>query len=341
MRIAQIAPLFEAVPPLRYGGTERVVHWLTEALVAGGHDVTLFASGDSRTSAKLAPMRPRAERFQRNFEVNNAPYAAMIEHVARRVNEFDILHFHIDFHPMSVMSRQPTPFLTTLHGRLDQDWVPGIYRLFPDAPLVSISDNHRTPLPGQNWLATVLHGMPRDLLRPAPGAHDYFAFLGRISPEKGIVDAIRIAHATGIKLKIAAKIGEEDALFYDQVIRPLIDGDRVEYIGEIDDTTKAAFLSGAKAMLFPIDWPEPFGLVMIEAMACGCPIIAYPNGSVPEVIEHGLTGFIVPNVAAAIAACAKLDTLDRTKVRARFDQRWTSDRMAADYLGLYQRLIDR
>ncbi len=341
MRIAQIAPLFEAVPPLRYGGTERVVHWLTEALVASGHDVTLFASGDSRTSAQLAPMRPHAERFQRNFEVNNAPYAAMIEHVARRASEFDILHFHIDFHPMSVMSRQATPFLTTLHGRLDQDWVPGIYRLFPNAPLVSISDNHRKPLPGQNWLATVLHGMPRDLLRPEPGAHDYFAFLGRISPEKGIVDAIRIAHATGITLKIAAKIGEEDALFYEQVVRPLIDGNRVEYIGEIDDTTKAGFLSGAKAMLFPIDWPEPFGLVMIEAMACGCPVIAYPNGSVPEVIEDGLTGFIVPDVAAAIAACGRLDTLDRTKVRARFDQRWTSDRMAADYLGLYQRLIDR
>ena len=341
MRIAQIAPLFEAVPPLRYGGTERVVHWLTEALVAGGHDVTLFATGDSRTSATLAPMRAQAERFQRNFEINNAPYAAMIEQVARRAHEFDVLHFHIDFHPFSVMSRQQTPFLTTLHGRLDQDWVPGIYGLFPNAPLVSISDNHRKPLLGQNWLATVLHGMPRDLLRPESGAHDYVAFLGRISPEKGIVDAIRIAHASGVKLKIAAKVGEEDALFYEQVIRPLIDGERVEYIGEIDDTTKSGFLSGAKAMLFPIDWPEPFGLVMIEAMACGCPVIAYPNGSVPEVIEDGLTGFIVADVAEAVAACARLGTLDRARVRQRFEQRWTSERMATDYLALYQRLIDR
>jgi glycosyltransferase involved in cell wall biosynthesis len=340
MRIAQIAPLFEAVPPLRYGGTERVVHWLTEALVADGHDVTLFASADSQTAATLAPMRAHAERFQRNFEVNNAPYAAMIEQVARRAAEFDVLHFHIDFHPFSLMSRQPVPFLTTLHGRLDQDWVPGIYGLFPQAPLVSISDSHRRPLPDQNWLATVLHGMPRDLLRPVPGAHDYFAFLGRISPEKGILDAIHIAHATGTKLKIAAKVGEEDALFYEHTIRPLIDGTQIEYIGEIDDSQKAGFLSGARAMLFPIAWPEPFGLVMIEAMACGCPVIAYPNGSVPEVIEDGLTGFIATDVATAVTACARLDTLDRAKVRQRFEQRWTSERMAGDYIALYQRLID-
>jgi len=339
MRIAQIAPLFEAVPPLRYGGTERVVHWLTEALVGAGHDVTLFATGDSRTSATLVPVRAQAERFQRNFEVNNAPYARMIELVARQAADFDVLHFHIDFHPFSVMSRQTTPFLTTLHGRLDQPWVDQIYGLFPDVPLVSISDNHRRPLPGQNWLGTVLHGMPRDLLRPTSDGGDYFAFLGRISPEKGIVDAIRIAHATGVPLKIAAKVGEEDAEFYHHVVKPLIDGAAVDYIGEIDDDQKADFLSNARAMLFPIDWPEPFGLVMIEAMACGCPVIAYPKGSVPEVIEDGLTGFIVPDVAGAIAACAKLDQLPRAQVRGRFEQRWTSERMAADYLRLYDGLI--
>ena len=339
MRIAQIAPLFEAVPPLRYGGTERVVHWLTEALVAAGHEVTLFATGDSRTNAKLVPVRAKAERFQRNFEVNNAPYARMIELVARQAAEFDVLHCHIDFHPFSVLSRQPTPFLTTLHGRLDQPWVDQIYGLFPEVPLVSISNSHRRPLPGQNWLGTVLHGMPRDLLRPTANGGDYFAFLGRISPEKGIVDAIRIADATGIPLKIAAKIGEEDMEFYTEVVRPLIDGYNIEYIGEIDDSQKADFLSNARAMLFPIDWPEPFGLVMIEAMACGCPVIAYPNGSVPEVIEDGLTGFVVPDLKAAIAACGRLDSLYRGRVRARFEQRWTSERMAADYVRLYEGLI--
>ena len=339
MRIAQIAPLFEAVPPLRYGGTERVMHWLTEALVGLGHDVTLFATGDSHTSATLVPMRARAERFQRNFEVNNAPYARMIELVARQAHDFDVLHFHIDFHPFSLMSRQVIPFLTTLHGRLDQPWVPEIYGLFPHAPLVSISDSHRRPLPGQNWLGTVLHGMPRNLLRPTDATPSYFAFLGRISPEKGILDAIRIARATGIKLKIAAKIGEEDADFHAREVAPLIDGTHIEYIGEIDDRAKADFLSGAHAMLFPIAWPEPFGLVMIEAMACGCPTIAYPAGSVPEVIEHGLTGFIVADLAEAVAAAANLPTLDRARVRERFEQRWTSERMAQDYLRLYQNLI--
>ena len=339
MRIAQIAPLFEAVPPRHYGGTERVVHWLTEALVAMGHDVTLFATGDSRTAGKLFPVRAKAERFQRNFEINNAPYAKMIELVARHAADFDVLHFHIDFHPFSVMSRQSTPFLTTLHGRLDQPWVQEIYRLFPQVPLVSISDNHRAALPGQNWLGTVLHGMPSDLLRPTDARPDYFAFLGRISPEKGILDAIHIAHTTGIKLKIAAKVGEEDADFYEQIVRPLLDGTRVEYIGEIDDGAKAEFLSGAHALLFPINWPEPFGLVMIEAMACGCPVIAYPNGSVPEVIEHGRTGFIVGNVEAAVAACGRLGELDRTAVRARFEQRWTAERMATDYISLYRGLI--
>lgn len=344
MRIAQIAPLFESVPPLRYGGTERVVHWLTESLVALGHDVTLFATGDSRTSAKLVPTRDAAARFVRNFEVNNAPYARMIELVRRQAHEFDILHFHIDFHPFSVFTRQPTPFLTTLHGRLDQDWVAPTYGLFPTAPLVSISDSQRAPAPGLPYAATILHGMPRDLLAPLPGTLEaqggYLAFLGRISPEKGIVDAIRIARAAGLPLKVAAKIGEEDLPFHEEIVAPLLAEPGIEFVGEIDDTHKPAFLSGARALLFPIAWPEPFGLVMIEAMACGCPVIAYRRGSVPEVVEHGRTGFIVANVAEAVAALERLSDLPRAAIRARFEQRWTGRRMADDYLALYQRLIE-
>ncbi len=343
MRIAQIAPLFESVPPLRYGGTERVVHWLTELLVAMGHDVTLFATGDSRTSARLVPVRDAAARFVRNFEVNNAPYVRMIETVRRAAQEFDVLHFHIDFHPFPVFTRQPTPFLTTLHGRLDQDWVPGVYGMFPDAPLVSISESQRQPAPHLAWAATILHGMPAELLKPmapagAGGAPEYFAFLGRISPEKGVVEAIRIARACGVKLKIAAKIGEEDLPFHEAVVAPLLDGPGVEFVGEIDDTHKPAFLSGAKALLFPIAWPEPFGLVMIEAMACGCPVVAFRRGSVPEVIEDGLTGFIVDDVDGAVAACNRLGEMDRFAVRRRFEERWTARRMAEDYLVLYRRL---
>ena len=339
MRIAQIAPLFESVPPARYGGTERVVHWLTEELVGLGHEVTLFATGDSRTSAELVAVRERAERFARNFEYNAAPYARMLELVMQQAGRFDVLHFHIDFHPFSLFSRQPVPFVTTLHGRLDQGWVPQIYDLFPAVPLVSISERQRAPMPHLNFAATILHGMPRELLRPVPAGQDYLAFLGRISPEKGIEPAIRIAAASGMKLKVAAKIGEEDAPYYEEVIRPLMHGEGVEFIGEIGDDQKPEFLSGARALLFPIAWPEPFGLVMIEAMACGCPVVAFRQGSVPEVIEEGRTGFIVDDVPGAVAACGRLDGIDRTAVRARFEERWTARRMAEDYLALYARLI--
>ena len=340
MRIAQIAPLFESVPPRRYGGTERVVYWLTEELVAMGHAVTLFATGDSTTSAELVPVRAHAARFVPNFERNNAPYARMLELVRRRAHEFDVLHFHIDFHPFPLFTRQPTPFVNTLHGRLDQDWVAEIYDLFPTVPLVSVSDSQRRPMPRLNWAATVLHGMPPALLTPQPtGPRDYFAFLGRISPEKGIESAIRIAVAAGARLKVAAKIGEEDIQYHRDVVAPLLHGGSVEFLGEIDDSQKPAFLSGARALLFPIDWPEPFGLVMIEAMACGCPIIAFGRGSVPEVVEDGLTGYVVGDVAEAVAACARVDALDRAAVRRRFEQRWTSRRMADDYVALYDRLI--
>lgn len=338
MKIAQIAPLFETVPPRRYGGTERVVHWLTEELVALGHDVTLFAAGDSRTSAKLVPARDRAARFVPNFEVNGAPYMRLLEMVRRAAAEFDVLHFHIDFWPLPLFSRQSTPFLTTLHGRMDQDWVPGIYGMFPGAHLVSISDAQRSPAPGLGWLATVLHGMPRDLLRPLPQRPGYLAFLGRMSPEKGIADALDIARAAGLPLRIAAKIGEEDRAWYEAEIAPRLAEPGVEYIGEIEDGQKSEFLSGAIAVLLPIAWPEPFGLVMIEAMACGCPTIAYRRGSVPEVLEEGVTGCIVENALEAAAAIPRAAAMDRAAIRAEFERRWTARRMAGEYVSLYQRL---
>ncbi|MDE2008150.1 MAG: glycosyltransferase family 4 protein [Rhodospirillales bacterium] len=338
MRIAQIAPLFETVPPRRYGGTERVVHWLTEELVALGHDVTLFAAGGSHTTARLVPVREKAARFQPNFEVNGAPYMRMLELVRRAAGEFDVLHFHVDFWSLPLFSRQPTPFLTTLHGRMDQDWVRDIYGLFPEAHLVSISNSQRAPAPELGWLATVLHGMPRDTLRPLPATPGYLAFLGRMSPEKGIADALDIARAAGMRLKIAAKIGEEDRAWYEAVIAPRLAGPGVEYIGEIEDGQKSEFLSAAAAVLLPIAWPEPFGLVMIEAMACGCPVIAYRRGSVPEVLDEGETGFIVENVEQAVAAIPRALALDRAAIRLVFERRWTARRMAEEYLGLYARL---
>jgi glycosyltransferase involved in cell wall biosynthesis len=341
MRIAQIAPLFEAVPPKLYGGTERVVYSLTEELVAMGHDVTLFASGDSITSARLAPMRDQAIRLDPSVKDWIAYYMRMMELVYRRASEFDVLHFHTDYFPLSLFSRQPTPFLTTLHGRLDLPEFKEVYETFPDAPFVSISDYQRRPIPGLNWVRTVLHGMPAELLRPQPLPQTYFAFLGRVSAEKGLDKAIRISAAAGVPLKVAAKVDAADRTYYDNEIAPMIAANpHVEFIGEINDAQKPAFLSGAKALLFPIDWPEPFGLVMIEAMACGTPVIAFNRGSVPEVIDHGVTGFIVPDEAAAITAIGNLDRLDRRAVRAQFDRRFTARRMAEDYLDVYAELIE-
>ncbi|MDE2581298.1 MAG: glycosyltransferase family 4 protein [Rhodospirillales bacterium] len=340
MRIAQIAPLFEAVPPKLYGGTERVVYSLTEELVAMGHDVTLFASGDSITSATLAPMRDQAIRLDPSVKDWIAYYMRMMELVYRRADEFDVLHFHTDYFPLSLFSRQRTPFVTTLHGRLDLPEFKEVYETFPDAPFVSISDHQRRPIPGLNWVRTVLHGMPARLLTPQPMAQQYFAFLGRVSPEKGLDKAIRIAAAAGVRLRIAAKVDNADRAYYEQEIAPLIAASpHVEFIGEINDAQKPEFLSGARALLFPIDWPEPFGLVMIESMACGTPVIAFNRGSVPEVIDHGLTGFIVPDEAAAVAAIGSLDKLDRRAVRAQFDRRFTARRMAEDYLDVYEELI--
>ncbi|MBN8872241.1 MAG: glycosyltransferase family 4 protein [Rhodospirillales bacterium] len=341
MRIAQISPLFEAVPPKLYGGTERVVYSLTEELVAMGHDVTLFASGDSITSATLAPMRDQAIRLDPSVKDWVALYNRMVELIYRRKDEFDVLHFHIDYFPLSLFSRQRVPFLTTLHGRLDLPEFKEVYETFPDAPFVSISNSQRKPIPRLNWVRTVLHGMPANLLTPQPAKQDYVAVLGRVSPEKGVDKAIRIAARAGLKLKIAAKVDNADREYYETVVRPLIEQhDNVEFIGEINDAQKPEFLSGAHALLFPIDWPEPFGLVMIEAMACGTPVIAFNRGSVPEVIDHGVTGFIVESEDAAVAAIDRLGELDRAAVRATFDRRFTSRRMAEDYLDVYRELSE-
>ena len=338
MRIAQIAPLTEAVPPRLYGGTERVVSYLTEELVRMGHDVTLFASGDSVTSARLHPAWPMALRFDADLRDLQAPHMLMLETVYEHASEFDVLHFHMDYFPFSLFSRQRTPFVTTLHGRLDLAELNPIFERFSAVPVVSISDAQRRPQPRANFVRTIYHGMPLDLLRPKPLKPSYLAFLGRISPEKAPERAIRIARRAGIPLKMAAKVDRVDEAYYCERVRPRIDGRHVELVGEIGDADKAEFLSGAIALLTPIDWPEPFGLVMIEAMACGTPVIAFNRGSVPEIVDHGLTGFIVHNEATAVEAVAKAATLPRNAIRRRFEDRYSAARMAEEYLELYAAL---
>ena len=340
MHIAQIAPLTESVPPKLYGGTERVVHWLTEELVALGHNVTLFASGDSRTSAKLQAFWPKALRLDGSIRDPNALHMLMLERVRQQADEFDFLHFHLDYYPFSLFSRQATPFVTTLHGRLDLPEHQPVFSAFSAVPVVSISNSQRRPVPQAGWVRTIHHGLPEKLLTPLPMEPQYFAFLGRIAPEKGIDRAIRIARQSGIPLKIAAKVDNVDREYYEAKIRPLIDGTNIEYIGEITDDQKAPFLSAAIALLVPIDWPEPFGLVMIEAMACGTPVIAFNRGSVPEIIEDGLTGFIVEDEKGAIGVTYRLSELSRTAIRRRFEQRFTARRMAQDYLAVYRSLMD-
>jgi glycosyltransferase involved in cell wall biosynthesis len=342
MRIAQVAPLTEAVPPKLYGGTERVVHWLTEELVALGNDVTLFASGDSQTSAKLDSTWPRALRLDGSVRDPNALHMVMLERVRQKCDdeEFDFLHFHLDYYPFSLFYRQPTPYMTTLHGRLDLPELQPVFTAFSDVPVISISDAQRRPAPQANWIRTIHHGLPEKLLTPRPITPGYLAVLGRIAPEKGVDRAIRIAIRCGIPLKIAAKIDRADQDYYDEVIRPLMDHPLVDYIGEIGDHEKSDFLSGAIGLLVPIDWPEPFGLVMIEAMACGTPVIAYNRGSVPEVIDVGITGFIVEDEMSAIAAVNKLSELNRNVVRKQFEARFTARRMALDYLAAYRSLTE-
>src|ERR1700677_1077622 len=318
MRIAQVAPLTEAVPPKLYGGTERVVHWLTEELVTLGNDVTLFASGDSQTSAKLDATWPRALRLDGSVRDPNALHMVMLERVRRKCDdeEFDFLPFHLDYYPLSLFHRQPTPFVTTLHGRLDLPEHQPVFTTFSSLPVISISNAQRRPVPQANWVRTIYHGLPEKLLMPQPVTPGYLAVLGPIAPEKGVDRAIKIALRCGIPLKIAAKVDRADQEYYDEFVRPLIEGSSlVEYIGEIGDHEEPNFLSGAIGLLLPIDWPEPFGLVMIEAMACGTPVIAYNRGSVPEIIDEGLTGFIVEDENSAVIAVDRLAGLDRTAVR--------------------------
>ncbi|CAG7598732.1 glycosyltransferase family 4 protein [Candidatus Vallotia tarda] len=340
MRIAQIAPLHEAVPPKLYGGTERVVSYLTEALVELGHSVTLFASGDSKTSAKLDAVWPQALRLDPLIRDTMAPHMLLLEQVWRRSKEFDVLHFHIDYYPFSLFSRQLIPYLTTLHGRLDLPELQPLFNIFQNVRVVSISDNQRNPLPQANWLSTVYHGLPIDLLMPCTDIKpSYLAFLGRISPEKRLDTAIRIAQQCAMKIKIVAKLDKSDRTYYEEQIKPLMSLPHVEYIGEISETEKAKFLSGAHALLFPIDWPEPFGLVMIEAMACGTPVIAFKCGSVPEVIENGVSGFVVEDELSAVVAVNQLHTLSRAGVRAAFEARFTSKIMAQHYVHVYEKLL--
>ena len=342
MRIAQVAPLTEAVPPKLYGGTERVVHWLTEELVALGHDVTLFASGDSQTSARLDATWPKALRLDGAVRDPNALHMVMLERVRRKCDdeEFDFLNFHLDYYPFSLFSRQPTPFLTTLHGRLDLPEHQPVFNTFSSIPVISISNAQRRPVPQARWLRTIYHGLPEKLLTPRPIKPGYLAVLGRIAPEKGVDRAIKIAVRCGIPIKIAAKVDRADQDYYDEFIRPMMDHPLVEYVGEISDREKPDFLSGAIGLLLPIDWPEPFGLVMIEAMACGTPVIAYNRGSVAEIVEDGRTGFIVEDEISAVAAVDRLTSLDRAIVRREFEARFTARRMALDYLDAYRELIE-
>jgi glycosyltransferase involved in cell wall biosynthesis len=338
MRIAQIAPLTEAVPPKLYGGTERVVSFLTEELVEMGHEVTLFASGDSITKATLEAVWPKALRLDTGIRDTMAPQILLLETVYEMAQQFDILHFHMDYFPASLFARQNVPFITTLHGRLDLPELKPVYAGLPEQNLISISDSQRLPLPEGNFIATVHHGLPRTLLMPSPITPSYVAFLGRICPEKRPDRAIRIAHAAGEILKLAAKVDRADESYFNDVIAPML-GHGAELVGEINDAAKSSFLSGAKALLMPIDWPEPFGLVMIEAMACGTPVIAYNHGSVPEIIEDGVTGFIVEDEVEAVAALQRIDTLDRKVIRARFEARFAARRMAEDYVEVYESLL--
>jgi glycosyltransferase involved in cell wall biosynthesis len=338
VRIAQIAPLAEAVPPKLYGGTERVIWWLTEALVDLGHDVTLYASGDSVTSARLVAGAPTGLRLA-GINDHVASLLAMLERVRQDADRYDVLHFHLDFLHFPTFRHLAGKSLTTLHGRQDlPDFAPA-FRAFREMRLVSISDDQRGPIDEARFAGTVHHGLPRSLIPFSAAGGDYLAFIGRISPEKRPDRAIEIARRAGMKLKIAAKVDRADAAYFESEIEPLLDDPLIEFVGEIGDADKPAFLGGARALLFPIDWPEPFGLVMIEAMAAGTPVVAWRCGSTGEVIEHGRSGFLVDTVDEAVAAVAQAGRLDRGQVRAAFEQRFTADRMARDYVGLYERLI--
>ena len=316
-----------------------MVAWLVDELIELGHDVTLFASGDSHTRAKLVAAWPRSLRLGRPRSDPMAAHMSLIEAVAQRARDFDLIHFHIDWMQLPLFSRMQVPFLTTFHGRLDLPGLSSVVRQFPNAPFVSISEHQRQPLPEANWLGTIHHGLPPESLQPQFEPGTYLAFLGRLTADKGPETAIEIAQGCGLPLRIAAKIPRGERGYYKDRLAPRIDGERVRLVGEVNDAAKSDFLGGALALLFPIDWPEPFGLVMIEAMACGTPVIAYRQGSVPEVIEDGVTGFIVESPEAAVAAVKRLPELDRKTIRARFEARFTVRRMAEAYIGHYERLL--
>ena len=340
MRIAQVAPLYESVPPRLYGGTERVVAYLTDALVDLGHDITLFASAEAATRGRLVPCRDQAIRLDPDLKSDLAAHLAMLERLRWQADAFDIIHFHLDLLQFPIFHGLAERTVTTLHGRLDLKDLPPVYACFPTFPLVSISDDQRAPLPGANWVGTVHHGLPAHLLpfTPVP-AGGYLAFLGRISPEKRPDRAIEIARRAGLPLKIAAKVDAADSDYFKHTIEPLLDDPLVEFIGEIGDAAKGAFLGNALALLFPVDWPEPFGLVMIEAMACGTPVIAWRRGSVPEVIEEGLSGILVDDLDEAVCAVRRAWRMDRGLVRRTFERRFTAGTMARAYVDIYRGLL--
>lgn len=340
LRIAQIAPLIESVPPKFYGGTERVVAYLTDALVKLGNDVTLFASGDSVTKAKLISVTPTSLRLSNCVDLM-AGNVLQLQEVMDRSKEFDVLHFHTDYLHFPVTRPFLKKTFTTLHGRLDIPELKPLYQKFNDVPVISISDAQRTPLPMANWIATVYHGLPVDLYQPGNGEGDYVVFLGRFSPEKRADRAIEIARRAGMKIKVAAKVDKADERYFESEIRHLLDEPHVEYLNEIGESEKGPLLANAKALLFPIDWPEPFGMVLIEAMACGTPIIAYSHGSVPEIIEHGKTGFVVNNIDKAVEALRNIHLISREECRATFEKRFSDIVMAQNYMRLYERITHK
>jgi glycosyltransferase involved in cell wall biosynthesis len=341
LKIAQVAPLFESVPPKLYGGTERIVSYLTEELVRQGHEVTLFASGDSVTSARLRAPCDHALRLDRDCKDPLSHHITLVEQVAREASDFDIVHYHIDYLHFPTTRRTPQRHLTTLHGRLDLPDLQPLYLEYRDMPVISISDAQRKPLPFANWQATVYHGLPTDLYQYQEKSAGYLAFLGRISPEKGVDRAIEIARRAGLPLRIAAKIADgADQDYFNAVIRPMLKEPGVEFIGEIAERDKSAFLGGALAMLFPINWPEPFGLVMIEAMACGTPVVAFPCGSVPEILEPGVNALVGKTIDDLVAAVQHIDLIDRRACRASFERRFSDARMSRDYVDVYRRIAE-
>jgi glycosyltransferase involved in cell wall biosynthesis len=338
MRIAQVAPLHESTPPALYGGTERVVSYLTEELVKEGHDVTLFASGDSKTRANLIAPCPKALRLNKDCQDPLAAHVVMLGQVYQHAMEFDVIHYHIDYLHFPTSAAHSTPHLTTLHGRLDLPELQMVYRQFPEVPLISISDAQRRPLDWANWRATIYHGVPENLYKFEGGEGKYLTFIGRFSPEKRVDRAIEVAKRVGMPIRIAAKVDRVDVAYFESEIKPLLNDPLVEFIGEIREEEKQELLGGAYALLFLIDWPEPFGLAMIEAMACGTPVIAFGHGSVPEVVEDGVSGFVVNSLEQAVAAVERVGSLSRKACRNDFEQRFTASRMARNYVAQYVRL---